>query len=189
MNFLIYHVNYFPKLKTIIKKEDENMTFTAIDFETATGKRSSACAVGIITVINGTITDEYHTLIQPPDNDYFWRNTEIHGITEQDTVNAPLFPDIYPEIKRRLAGKAIVAHNESFDRSVLKNTMFYYDLDDSELNLADPWECTLKIYRAKCFKPASLDVCCRKEGIKLQHHEALSDARGCAKLYLKHIPV
>ena len=26
---------------------------------------------------------------------------------------------------------------------------------------------------------------CKKQGIKLNHHEALSDARGCAMLYLK----
>ncbi len=163
------------------------MTFTAIDFETATGKRNSACAVGIITVEKGEITDEYHTLIQPPNNEYFWRNIDVHGITEDDTEDAPVFPDIYPEIRKRLTGKTVVAHNESFDRSVLKNTMLYYSLDYSELNLSDPWVCTLKIYRAKGYKPASLDACCKKEGIRLQHHEALSDAKGCAKLYLNQL--
>ena len=33
--------------------------------------------------------------------------------------------------------------------------------------------------------PASLEICCKRQGIKLNHHEALSDARGCAMLYLK----
>ncbi len=161
------------------------MTFVAIDFETATGKRYSACAIGIITVENNKILEEYHSLIQPPDNEYSWYNIKIHGITEQDTVNAPFFPDIYPEIKNRLAGKTIVAHNESFDRSVLQKTMQYYDLDYSELNLSNQWECTLRIYREKGYYPASLDVCCKKQGIKLNHHQALSDAKGCAMLYLK----
>ncbi len=161
------------------------MTFVAIDFETATGKRTSACAIGIIVVENNKIIEEYQSLIQPPDNEYSWYNIKIHGITEQDTVNAPFFPDIYPEIRKRLAGKTIVAHNESFDRSVLQKTMQYYDLDYSELNLSNQWECTLRIYREKGYYPASLDVCCEKQGIKLNHHQALSDAKGCAMLYLK----
>ena len=161
------------------------MNFTAIDFETATGKHYSACAVGIITVENGKVIDEYSSLIQPPYNEYSYYNTKVHGITENDTFNALLFPDVYPEIKSRLTGKTIVAHNEAFDRTVLQNTMEYYNLDYSELNISNPWECTLKIYRSKGYKPASLDICCKKQGIKLNHHEALSDARGCAMLYLK----
>ena len=162
------------------------MTFTAIDFETATGKRYSACAVGITIVENGQILDEYSSLIQPPDNEYSYYNTKIHGITSYDTTRAPLFPDIYPEIQKRITGDIIVAHNEPFDRSVLQKTMEYYSLDYSELNLPNPWECTLKIYRGKGYQPASLDACCKRQGIKLSHHEALSDARACAMLYIKH---
>ncbi|MEA3317252.1 MAG: 3'-5' exonuclease [Bacteroidota bacterium] len=158
--------------------------FTAIDFETATAKRNSACAVGIITVENGKIVEEFHTLIKPPNNEYNWRNINVHGITENDTINAPFFNEIYHEIKKRLAGRTIVAHNESFDRGVLQNTMENYGLDYSDLNIEERWECTLKIYKAKGFKPARLDACCQIQGIELNHHEALSDARACAMLYL-----
>jgi DNA polymerase-3 subunit epsilon len=37
--------------------------------------------------------------------------------------NAPTFAQVYPEIKNRMQGKTVVAHNESFDRSVLQQTM------------------------------------------------------------------
>ena len=47
-----------------------NLSFTAIDFETATGYMESACAVGIVTVTDGVISDEYYSLIQPPENEY-----------------------------------------------------------------------------------------------------------------------
>lgn len=43
-----------------------NLSFAAIDFETATGYMESACSVGIVTVTDGVITDEYYSLIQPP---------------------------------------------------------------------------------------------------------------------------
>lgn len=161
------------------------MNFTAIDFETATGYRSSACAVGIVNVENGAITDEYYTLIQPPGNYYWNSNIRVHKITSAKTRNTPVFSEIYPEIKKRLYGKIVVAHNESFDRGVLKHTMSYYGLNFHELSLSERWECTCRIYRSKGFRPANLAACCSKMGIELNHHEALSDARACAMLYLR----
>lgn len=161
------------------------MTFTAIDFETATGRRNSACAVGIVTVENGNITEKFYSLIQPPDNTYFGMNIAVHGIRPADTVNSPTFAELYPEIKTRLQGRTMVAHNESFDRSVLQRTMEHYALDYAELQLAKRWECTMRIYQAKGFVPYKLNACCEKLGITLQHHEALSDAIGCAHLYLR----
>jgi DNA polymerase-3 subunit epsilon len=160
------------------------MTFTAIDFETATGHPHSACAVGIVTVEDGLITEEYHTLIQPPDNEYWYRNIMVHGIKPVDTLEVPTFDVLFPEIQKRLFGRKIVAHNESFDRNVLARTMRWYGLYYDELELSDRWECTVKIYRAKGYPKANLKYCSDRNGIALNHHEALSDARACAKLYL-----
>jgi DNA polymerase-3 subunit epsilon len=162
------------------------MNFTAIDFETATGKRSSACAVGIVTIRDGVISDTFYSLIRPPGNAYFGMNIAIHGINPEDTIEAPTFEDLYPEIKVRLQGSILVAHNEVFDRSVLRRTMEYYALDYVDLRLAERWECTMRIYKAKGFVPYKLNACCDRLGIPLQHHEALSDAIGCAHLYLHH---
>ncbi|WP_394759447.1 exonuclease domain-containing protein, partial [Flavobacterium sp.] len=78
----------------------------------------------------------------------------------------------------------VVAHNESFDRNVLMKSMALYGLDYTDLNISEKWECTVKIYKAKGLKPTKLSDCCREMDIKLNHHEALSDARACAKLYL-----
>lgn len=161
------------------------MNFTAIDFETATGKRSSACAVGIVTVENGIITEEYFSLIRPPDNAYFGMNIAVHGIRPHDTISAPSFGELYPEIRERLQNRTLVAHNEVFDRSVLKRTMEHYGLDYKELSLAERWECTMRLYKAKGFVPYKLNSCCERLGIPLNHHEALSDAIGCAHLYLR----
>ncbi len=162
------------------------MNFTAIDFETATGHPHSACAVGIVTVQEGIITEEYYTLIQPPDNEYWYRNIMVHGIKPVETLDIPTFDQLFPEIQKRLFGRTIVAHNEAFDRNVLAKTMRWYGLYYDELELADRWECTCKIYRAKGYKPANLKACSERNGIALNHHEALSDARACAKLYLLH---
>jgi DNA polymerase-3 subunit epsilon len=162
------------------------MNFTAIDFETATGHPHSACAVGIVTVEDGIIAEEYYTLIQPPDNEYWYRNVMVHGIKPVETLNTPTFDSLFPELHKRLFGRKIVAHNEAFDRNVLAKTMRYYGLYYDELELADRWECTCRIYRAKGYKPANLKACSDRHGIQLNHHEALSDARACAQLYMLH---
>lgn len=162
------------------------MNFTAIDFETATGHWHSACAIGIVTVEQGVIAEEYYTLIQPPGNEYWYRNITVHGIRPEETAAAPDFAMLYPEIYSRLAGKTIVAHNESFDRNVLMKTMAYYGLRYDDLELAERWECTCRIYKAKGYKPANLKACSDRNGIALSHHEALSDAVACAKLYMLH---
>jgi DNA polymerase-3 subunit epsilon len=77
-----------------------------------------------------------------------------------------------------------VAHNESFDRNVLAKSMVLYGLNYDDLNLPPRWECTVKIYKARGLKLTKLSDCCRTMKIQLNHHEALSDARACAKLYL-----
>jgi DNA polymerase-3 subunit epsilon len=158
------------------------MNFTAIDFETATAKRDSACAIGLVKVENGQIIEEYSTLIKPPNNEYNWHNTNVHGITAYDTRSAPSFAVAFAEIEKRIWGQTLVAHNASFDRSVLQKTMISVGLNYEELNV--DWECTLKIYKAKGYSPAKLNVCCQAHGIPLNHHDALSDAKACAQLYL-----
>jgi DNA polymerase-3 subunit epsilon len=162
------------------------MNFTAIDFETATGKRSSACAVGIVTVEKGVVSEEFYSLIRPPGNAYFGMNIAVHGIQPHDTLDSPTFQELYPEIRERLRACTLVAHNEVFDRSVLRRTMEYYSLDYAELELAARWECTMRIYKAKGFVPYKLNACCERLNIPLRHHEALSDAIGCAHLFLHH---
>lgn len=158
------------------------MNFTAIDFETATAYHP--CSVGIVTVQDGIIVDEFVTLIKPPNNEYNPFTIRVHGIYPRDTANAKTFLQVYPEIERRLKNRVVVAHNESFDRNVLMKSMLLHGLQYEDLNIAPKWECTVKIYKSKGFKPTKLSDCCREMNIKLDHHEALSDARACAKLYL-----
>jgi len=159
------------------------MNFVAIDFETA--KLHHICAVGIVTVNNSKIVDEYYTLVQPPYNAYDWRTIQVHGIQPQDTEDAAIFPDIYQEIYKRLKGKVVVAHNESFDRNVLKKTMADYHLDYDELALPARWECTMRRARKAKYASSKLDACCKIHNIALNHHEALSDARACALLLME----
>lgn len=162
------------------------MTFTAIDFETATSYRNSACAIGLVRVENGVVTDKFCSLMQPPGNEYWRRNIDVHGITPEDTFDAPSFAELFPRFRHFLYDRLLVAHNAPFDRSVLVKTMEHYGLDYDGLNIPG-WECTLKIYRSKGYSPCKLSDCCSRLDIPLNHHEALSDAIGCAYLYMRNL--
>lgn len=152
-------------------------TFTAIDFETAHGKRWSICQVGLVRVVNGEVVDKINRLVRPPDNFYFYRNTEIHGISARDTMNAPLFSAVWNDIKHYIHNQKVVAHNTAFDIGCLHETLDYYNIVKPDFEKA----CTYKIYGK------NLATLCRQYEISLNHHDALSDAMACANLYLLYL--
>lgn len=150
-------------------------SFTAIDFETAQPERWSICQVGIVRVENGEVVRELSILIQPPDNYYWQRFTDIHGIDWNTTRTAPDFAHAWSQVLPWIQGQLLVAHNSAFDISCLRRTLDYYRIEHPEFQSA----CTYRIYRK------GLATLCQEFNIPLNHHDALSDARACAQLYLK----
>src|SRR5690625_7957153 len=106
--------------KKLYSESSMGMDFIAIDFETANYNRDSACSIGVAQVKAGKIVDTYSSLIKPPNLNFEDKLTEIHGITVDDVHKAPTFIDVWSEIIQRYSCKYIVAHNASFDVSVLR---------------------------------------------------------------------
>ena len=76
------------------------MNFVALDFETATHERNSACELGICVVENSEIVETKTWLIKPPSFPYFNpHNINIHGIYPKDLAQAPTFDEIWYEIE------------------------------------------------------------------------------------------
>ena len=103
--------------------------FVAIDFETANNERSSVCSVGIIIVRNGEFVDSFYSLIQPEPNYYNYWCTQVHGLTKNDTENAPIFPEVWKQIESKIKDLPLVAHNKAFDESCLKAVFRCYQMD------------------------------------------------------------
>ena len=74
-------------------------SFAAIDFETANNERTSVCSVGVVIVKEGEFVDSFYSLIQPEPNYYLYWNTLVHGITKEDTEDAPVFPYVWQKIE------------------------------------------------------------------------------------------
>lgn len=151
--------------------------FTAIDFETAQRDPASICQVGLVRVEGGEVVETYNQLVRPPNNFYFYRNIEVHGIKPVDTEEAPTFDIVWQEFRHWIEDQVVVAHNSNFDFNCLRHSLAYYD--DVQPYFEE--RCTLKIYRR------GLAYLSKKHKIQLQHHDALSDANACAMLYLKHL--
>lgn len=106
----------------------------------------------------------------------------IHGLTAAHVINAPRFPDLYPQIAGVLAGRLVVAYNADFDSRILWQACGRYALP-----MIDPedWHCAMKRYaqyhghwdeRRRSFRWVRLSDACAAEHVPaLGAHSAVGD--------------
>lgn len=166
--------------------------FAAIDFETANPERTSVCSVGIVIVRNGEIVNSFYSLIKPEPEYYNYWCTQVHGLTAEDTANAPIFPDVWekiepllrlsPEEAQQLGREhlPLVAHNKTFDENCLKAVFKVYQMDYPDYE----FHCTFRAARRhfkKTLPNLQLQTVSAACGYNLaNHHNALADAEACA---------
>ena len=169
--------------------------FAAIDFETANNERTSVCSVGIVIYREGKKVDDFYSLIKPEPEYYNYWCSQVHGLTLEDTINAPVFPEVWKQIEPKLCLSAedqeklgtlylpLVAHNKAFDETCLKAVFRVYGMDYPNY----PCYCTL--IRSRQVWPEghhNLDIIAERCGFDLKnHHNALADAEACAAIALK----
>ncbi len=156
--------------------------FAVIDVET-TGfsplRGDRIIEVAIVRVApDGSTEDEYTTLVNPLRD---VGATYIHGITDEDVAEAPLFSEIAGDILERLRGAVLVAHNVRFDHDFLAA-----EFSNAGILLpAVPELCTLQLAcRLHPFLSSHKLVACGKAaGMHVERsHMALDDARLCQRL-------
>ncbi|WP_079709265.1 3'-5' exonuclease [Paraliobacillus ryukyuensis] len=158
------------------------MNFVAIDFETANRYRNSACAIGIVVGNETGVIDEFYSLINPM-MPFESQNIRVHGITEADVQDAPTFYDIWPRVKEYLKDQLVVAHNASFDMSVLRASLDQYQLPYPNLQ----YICSVMLSRQVWpgLVNYKLNTLADIHGIMLDHHHALADSRAVVDLIVK----
>lgn len=158
--------------------------FAAIDFETANQYRSSVCSVGVVIVRNGEIADSFYSLIQPEPNYYFYRCQQVHGLSNRDTDNAPVFSEVWKQIEPKIQGLPLVAHNKAFDESCLKAAFRVYQMDYPDYVFYDTLTAARRSFPfAPNHQLHTVSALC---GYNLNHHHhALADAEACAWIAMK----
>lgn len=156
------------------------MDFIAIDFETANRCRESACAIGLTYVENMEIVDQEYHLIKPTPFYFDAINQSVHGISKRQVEESPTFDQVWGKIKDKIHQKQLVAHNASFDFSVLRYALSAYDIPFPDIT----YGCTLQLFR-KLGLPIEnnkLSSLARYYNLSLDHHHALSDSVVCAQI-------
>ncbi len=151
----------------------------AFDVETPNGNNDRVCSIGLTVIKNGDIKETISYLVNP-EVEFDDKNISIHGITPDQVINAPIFPEVWREINELMRESLLVAHNATFDLCVLKKTLQNYYIYESSIS----YICTLQISR-RLFNDVEnhkLSTLSKKLGIELIHHEAGSDSRCCAEI-------
>lgn len=161
------------------------LNFASIDFETACSDRSSVCAVGVVTVYEGVVTDRWSTLVQPPTglDSFHPRNIAIHGITTADVADAPTWDEVYPQLMALIGDADLVAHNAPFDRSVMQGACSAVNLDWP----TNAWHDSLAMARRTLTLGSySLPFVSAALGLpSFDHHAAAADAEQAALITIE----
>ena len=149
-------------------------SYVALDVETANSFRGSICSIGLVKFQNGEVVDSFYSLINP-EEDFDYRNINIHGITQKDILNSPIFPEIRQRIIDFIGTNIVVSHFAQFDIGALKDAYLKYNLDFDDVKFV----CSYRL--AKIALPGlinyKLKTLTKELNIKLEHHNALSDAK------------
>jgi len=162
--------------------EEPPSHFVAFDFETANRHPNSACALGIVTVVEGKIVDEVEFLIRPEPLIFEPGNIRIHHITPDDVEHEPTWPQLWSTLLPYFQNKTWVAHNAGFDIKVLAYSLRAHHLDAPLGQYFCSWNLTKKVFRG--LKSYGLSALAQHFDIEHHHHRARSDARVCALLCL-----
>lgn len=161
-----------------------SLDFVAFDFETANANRASACQIGMAIVKDGVIRETKSWFINP-EEEFSYHCMRVHGIHEGVVRHAPKWMEVWPEIRSHFDEVPfLVAHNASFDASVLEALSRKYKYRYKEKEVC----CTLKLSRHLWPKlpnhrlPSVIDHIGISD--QLMHHEAESDAIACANIFL-----
>lgn len=154
----------FPAPLAIIDLETTGMTATA----------DRITEIGIVTVVDGKVSDEWSTLVNPecsiPEE-----IQALTGITNDMVRDAPMFRHIARDVHARLAQHLFVAHNARFDYGFVKNEFRRLDMKFSAEVL-----CTVRLSRRLYpqYKSHALDALRERHQLTTDgRHRALGDAR------------
>ena len=175
--------------------------FIAIDFETANQQPSSVCSVGAVMVRDGQVVDSFYSLIQPEPNYYNYWYQRVHGISENDTDDAPVFSHVWQQLEERIANVffpdlelddmryqiapiPFVAHNARFDEGCLKAVFRVYQMDYPAYRFYDTLTASRRQF-GHSLPNHQLHTVAAACGYDLRnHHHALADAEACAAIAL-----
>lgn len=160
------------------------LSFTAIDFETANRSPASACAVGLVKVVDGAVVATESWLIRPPHgHDSFTPfNVRLHGIAAIDVADADSWTAQLPRLLAFADGDVLVAHNAPFDLGVIAAASIATDAPLPVLHHFCSLRTARRVYDLSSYR---LPLAAAAAGFTdLVHHDPRSDAEASAAIVI-----
>ena len=156
------------------------MKVIALDFETANEQRSSPCSIGLAWIEDGEVARIEHHFIRPPGNRFASFNMAFHGIRPEHVADAEEWPDVLERLRPELEGALVLAHNASFDISVIRRTCEHYGVAPPSFD----YLCTVQVARGVWpdLPSHKLNVVCGHLSVDFKHHDAAGDAYACGQV-------
>ncbi len=160
-----------------------NLTFNAIDVETANADLSSICQIGIVRIVEGEIAESLSMLVNPEAafNDF---NVRLHGISEETVKGSKTIPQLHNRLRRALEGPALVSHTQ-FDRVALSRAFARYGLDPIRATWLDSAAIARAAWPERYRRTWRLDVIAGDLGVVFRHHDAVEDARAAGEIVVR----
>ncbi len=122
----------------------QSTDWVILDTETTgTSDRDEIVQVAILSYDGKALLD---TLVRPT-QPIPMEATAIHGLTNEDVANAPVFPEVYAKIEELVHGKTIVIYNAQFDVRLIRQSLAKHNLLPTELDLGSV-DCAMLMYSA-----------------------------------------
>lgn len=169
-------------MRTRCRTGSGNLTFNAIDVETANSNPVSICQIGIVRIRGGEIKEQLSVLVDPeaPFNDF---NVQLHGIDSEAVRGSLTLPEIYGGMRPILAEEPLVSHT-AFDQGALNGAAERYGLRPIRAHWLDSSVIARRAWPGKFGRRWSLAVVAAELGIVFRHHDAVEDARAASEIVL-----
>ncbi len=173
-----------PRGPAYAKEGMGNLTFNAIDVETANADPSSICQVGIVRIRAGAIKEQLSFLVNPEQR-FNPVNVGIHGIDDNAVKDSATLPQVAARLRRMLEGKVLVSHT-AFDRAALDGAMDRYGLQTIRATWLDSAMIARRAWPERYGRRGwNLARVAGDLGIAFRHHDALEDARAAGEIVLR----
>lgn len=147
--------------------------FVVIDVETACGRASSICQIGIVGFAAGREVFAYETLVDPEDS-FSPFNIGLHGIGPDHVAGQPNFSALYDTLRELLGGRVTVAHS-NFDHGALSAACRLAGLPMIRARWLDSVQVARHAWPE--LPTHRLNALASHLQLEHKHHDALSDAR------------
>lgn len=156
-------------------------TIKFIDVESPNQYHDKICQIGMVeTDFDGNVIRSESSLVNP-EADFFYINTNIHGITSDMVEDAPTLPEVWHEFVDD-DHVYFVCHNACYDIPTLWKALYNYNIPVPRIDYADTKH--MAQHSSYGFPNSRLKTVCDALGVSLdKHHDALCDATACMEIY------